>query len=59
MQLCHAGAGLQAGKGRSGLMACALLLREGVAKTADEAIAYYDARRVKRGKGLTFPTQRR
>jgi hypothetical protein len=39
-------------------MACCLLLRMGIAKTADEAMLYYSSKRVKKGKqGLTVPTQ--
>ena len=41
-------------------MACCLLLRAGLAKTADEAMDYYAIKRVKPGKkGLTVPTQMR
>ena len=49
----------KAGKGRTGVMACCLLMHLGYHKTAAESIAYYNHRRTKDGKGLTVPSQRR
>ena len=49
----------KAGKGRTGLMASSLLLHLGFHKTASDAIAFYDGRRTRDGKGLTVPSQRR
>ena len=47
----------KAGKGRTGLMSCALLLHLGYFRTADDAIAFYNGRRTKDGRGLTVPSQ--
>ena len=49
----------KAGKGRTGLMACCLVMHLGYQRTAADAIAFYNGRRVKDGKGLTVPSQRR
>ena len=49
----------KAGKGRTGLMACCLLMHLGYHRTAAEAIAFYNGRRTKDGRGLTVPSQRR
>ncbi|KAL1503122.1 hypothetical protein AB1Y20_011185 [Prymnesium parvum] len=49
----------KAGKGRTGVMACCLLLHVGYESTASAAIALYNAKRTKDGKGLTVPSQRR
>ncbi|CUG89452.1 tyrosine phosphatase, putative [Bodo saltans] len=50
----------KAGKGRTGLFACCLLMKL-VARLADPdaAMAYYGTARTHNGKGLTIPTQRR
>jgi phosphatidylinositol-3,4,5-trisphosphate 3-phosphatase/dual-specificity protein phosphatase PTEN len=47
----------KAGKGRAGMMACCLLLHTRAYETAEEAIAFYNTRRVTDMKGLTVPTQ--
>lgn len=47
----------KAGKGRAGMMACCLLLKTGVRGTADEAIALYNEKRVRRKTALTVPSQ--
>lgn len=49
----------KAGKGRTGLLTCCLLIHLGVAKDAKEAIDIYNSRRVRNYKGLTVPSQRR
>ena len=49
----------KAGKGRTGLMSCCLLLHLGWQPSSEDAIAFYNARRTKDGKGLTNPSQRR
>lgn len=49
----------QAGKGRTGLMACSLLLHLGYQKRAVDSIAFYNTARTTDGKGLTVPSQRR
>lgn len=49
----------KAGKSRTGLMVCCLLLYLGHATTAEEAMALYNLKRTKDGKGLTLPSQQR
>ena len=49
----------KAGKGRTGLMSCALLLHLGYASNSANAIAFYNQRRTRDGRGLTVPSQRR
>mmetsp|Transcript_51278 Transcript_51278/g.133176 ORF Transcript_51278/g.133176 Transcript_51278/m.133176 type:complete len:427 (-) Transcript_51278:91-1371(-) len=49
----------KAGKGRTGLMACCLVMHLGYQRTATDAIAFYNGRRTKDGRGLTVPSQRR
>ncbi|KAK3258258.1 hypothetical protein CYMTET_32689 [Cymbomonas tetramitiformis] len=49
----------KAGKGRTGLMVCCLLLYIGFCKTMDEAIKFYNNRRTEDGKGVNLPSQLR
>lgn len=49
----------KAGKSRTGLMICCLLLYLNYANTAEEAIAYYNLQRTHDGKGLTLASQQR
>jgi len=49
----------KAGKSRTGLMICCLLIYLNYADTAEEAIAYYNLRRTHDGKGLTLASQQR
>ena len=49
----------KAGKGRSGVMACCLLLRTGDADSAAAAMALYDSKRVLDSRGLTVTSQRK
>jgi phosphatidylinositol-3,4,5-trisphosphate 3-phosphatase/dual-specificity protein phosphatase PTEN len=47
----------KAGKGRAGMMSCALLLHMGYCVDAKNAIAHYDKLRVWKEKALTVPSQ--
>ncbi|RUS25418.1 protein-tyrosine phosphatase-like protein [Jimgerdemannia flammicorona] len=47
----------KAGKGRTGVMICALLVYMGVAKTTEEALQIYADKRTWDGRGLTVPSQ--
>jgi len=49
----------KAGKGRSGCMTAALLLKEGVCRTPEEALELFDAKRASDKQGVTIPSQRR
>ncbi|QDZ21055.1 tensin phosphatase [Chloropicon primus] len=49
----------KAGKSRTGLMICCLLIYLSYADTAEEAVAYYNLRRTHDGKGLTLASQQR
>jgi protein-tyrosine phosphatase len=47
----------KAGKGRTGLLVCALLLFSEVKDTADEALEHYNRERTRNSKGLTIQSQ--
>eukprot|EP00193_Tetraselmis_chui_P008291 CAMPEP_0177766790 /NCGR_PEP_ID=MMETSP0491_2-20121128/8709_1 /TAXON_ID=63592 /ORGANISM="Tetraselmis chuii, Strain PLY429" /LENGTH=206 /DNA_ID=CAMNT_0019283221 /DNA_START=340 /DNA_END=957 /DNA_ORIENTATION=+ len=49
----------KAGKGRTGLMICCLMLYLGLCSTPDEAVKLFAAKRTLDGKGITIPSQKR
>merc|ERR1719469_469588 len=49
----------KAGKGRTGMMICSLLLFINMFPSAEKSIEHYDSTRVKDDKGLTISSQRR
>ena len=49
----------KAGKGRTGMMISAFMVREGLAKDAMEALKVFGEIRTKNGKGVTIPSQMR
>lgn len=49
----------KAGKGRTGVAVCCLLLAQGAAASHSEAIFNYGIARTKNGKGVTIPSQKR
>mmetsp|Transcript_5088 Transcript_5088/g.12990 ORF Transcript_5088/g.12990 Transcript_5088/m.12990 type:complete len:537 (-) Transcript_5088:227-1837(-) len=49
----------KAGKGRTGLMICCVLLFTGVCTSPEEAIRLFGDRRTHNGRGLTIPSQKR
>ena len=49
----------KAGKGRTGLMICCLMLYLKLFETAEQSLAFYGKQRTSNAKGVTIPSQQR